>query len=292
MQQQTLESKIEAAQVRVTPHELAQATAIIEARQEAQARHLADTIALGQAVQQLGLAATPEELLAEVQALRANAQQAETSRLAKKQQAHAARTANLFRWKSALPLSGLALLVTIILALLPTARRQWLQAHSGGAGRTLPVVVTSIVHAQASTSQADGFWSLDLKEGQTAQCSADQVISLAHGANPAQLWAGTHGGNGWQLTRLAGKFWVKCWASRFDAAQISGDHRGYSALSPYARYEVFNTQHSGIMNGKKTVPAMLQLEMFRNTWSAAVNGEDIQTIAIQSVYQPPSAIIR
>ncbi len=56
-----------AAQVRVTPQELAAALARLEARQGS----LDGTIPLGEAVQELGLNATPEELLREIEAGRA-----------------------------------------------------------------------------------------------------------------------------------------------------------------------------------------------------------------------------
>lgn len=57
-----------AAQARVTPEELAAAITRLEARKDAGQRHLEGTIPIGEAVQQLGLEATPEEVLAEVQA--------------------------------------------------------------------------------------------------------------------------------------------------------------------------------------------------------------------------------
>lgn len=62
-----------AAQARVTPEELAQAVARIEARQaeqQAQAAREAETIPIGQAVEELGLGMAPEEILAEIEAQR------------------------------------------------------------------------------------------------------------------------------------------------------------------------------------------------------------------------------
>jgi hypothetical protein len=58
------------AEERVTSEELTRALARIEARKEQEAQHTAVTIPLGQAVEELGLAATPEEIFAEVQAQR------------------------------------------------------------------------------------------------------------------------------------------------------------------------------------------------------------------------------
>lgn len=62
-----------AASARVTPEELAQAVARIEARQAGQIRQQEATIPIGQAVEELGLDVAPEDILAEVQAQRGQA---------------------------------------------------------------------------------------------------------------------------------------------------------------------------------------------------------------------------
>ncbi len=61
---------ITVAQARVTPDELSQALASIEARRQAEAAHLAGTIPIDQAVSDLHLDSTPDEIWAEVQAQR------------------------------------------------------------------------------------------------------------------------------------------------------------------------------------------------------------------------------
>ncbi len=61
----------DAAHARVTPEELAQAAAALEIRQLAEQQQRAQTISLGEATKELGLASTPEELLAEVESERA-----------------------------------------------------------------------------------------------------------------------------------------------------------------------------------------------------------------------------
>ncbi len=63
-----------AAQVRVTAEEFARAVARHQARREEAAQKLEGTVSLGEAVQELNIDITPEELLAEVQAARAEAQ--------------------------------------------------------------------------------------------------------------------------------------------------------------------------------------------------------------------------
>lgn len=62
-----------AARIRVPSDELAKAITAIEARRHAEAERLQGAIALGDAVQELQLDATPEELWAEIQKQRAAA---------------------------------------------------------------------------------------------------------------------------------------------------------------------------------------------------------------------------
>ena len=69
-----------AAQVRVTPEELATAVSRIEARKDTDQRRADGTIPIGEAVQQLGLEVTPEEVLAEVRAARAQQASAQKKR--------------------------------------------------------------------------------------------------------------------------------------------------------------------------------------------------------------------
>ncbi len=67
----TPESVESAAQYRVSAQELSHVVSILQARKEAEARQRANTVALGEAVEQLGLDMTPDELLAEIQSDRA-----------------------------------------------------------------------------------------------------------------------------------------------------------------------------------------------------------------------------
>jgi hypothetical protein len=67
-QQQTESQHSE--EVHVTSQELARALSAIESRRQAQAERDIDTIALGEAIRQLGLDVTADELMAEVRAQR------------------------------------------------------------------------------------------------------------------------------------------------------------------------------------------------------------------------------
>lgn len=67
MLQQKLEEDQPAAQVRVSAKDLAEAVAAVESRNDLSGKHT-DTISLGDAVDQLGLTVSAEELLAEIKA--------------------------------------------------------------------------------------------------------------------------------------------------------------------------------------------------------------------------------
>ncbi len=64
-----------AAQIRVTPEELAAAMSALEAGKQEAAHHLEGTVPIGQVVEEMGLEATPEEVWAQVQKQRAQGQQ-------------------------------------------------------------------------------------------------------------------------------------------------------------------------------------------------------------------------
>ena len=69
----------QAAQTRVTAQELTDAVRALEARRAERARGMEGTLPIGEAIEQLGLEATPDEILAEVEAQRAR--QAQTAAL-------------------------------------------------------------------------------------------------------------------------------------------------------------------------------------------------------------------
>jgi len=65
------EKDVPAEQVRVTPEELATAITRLEAHKDSTQRNLEATVAIGDVIQQLGLDASPEDILAEVERERA-----------------------------------------------------------------------------------------------------------------------------------------------------------------------------------------------------------------------------
>ena len=297
IQQQTTEAEVEAARVRVTPGELAQATAIVEARRDAEAKHLSDTIALGEAVQQLGLAATPEELFAEVQALRANSPQnkaevAEMSAMLDQKEAER-QTAWLVGFTVCslllvagvlIPLNNIPASSTTGASYEPSSQMMYLQAINAAQNRSLPSTPASMTASATTSTTASTiastdaeqvrklnpglFQSLDLKEGQSAHCSMKEIQSLARGANPAQIWVTKKAGEQtWHLTRRAGKFCVQCYTTSAEAVKIVN---GQSAVvRVYA-------------DGDTEVPITMPLNKFANPSSSELQqGSDGSVIQVQ-----------
>ena len=74
----TAAAPLPAAQVRVTPEELAAALNALEAGKQETARHLEGTVPIGEVVSGMNLEATPEEIWAQVQKQRAQVQREQT----------------------------------------------------------------------------------------------------------------------------------------------------------------------------------------------------------------------
>ncbi len=281
MQQlQTTDTDVEAAHVRVTPQELAQATAIVEARRDAEAKRLADTIALGEAVQQLGLAATPEELFAEVQALRANTQNT-TKTETNSEVTNQIDTTTYCTW-----LAGFAVLAPILIMLIAeigphiSAMGRTDYAPAPTAVQTLPFTpaqaqsfapapvanAASVEAARVRDMNPGLFQSLDLKEGQSAHCSINEIKSLARGANPASVWVTRKmSGYTWVVMRQGGTFRVPCYTTSADAIKIAN---GQPASV------------SGFKDGDSTTPITLPLEKFTEPTTTGTIGETVSFVQI------------
>ncbi len=78
------EEATSSANARVTPEELAKALAAVEARRERSAQEAAGTIPIGEAIQQLGFDASPDEVWVEIQAQRQHQAQVVGTRLPRK----------------------------------------------------------------------------------------------------------------------------------------------------------------------------------------------------------------
>ena len=223
-------AEYEAAQVRVTPQELAQATAAIEARQNARAQHEAATIPIGEAVHQLNLEATPEEVLAEVQAQRrANTQiQAGVTTNTRSRSSRVMRV--VITAQTAIILALGMQIVTMnsriteaqqiaqrnaLIYTLPTEVQQQVLQQQNGVVKPTPSVLDE------QLLKSGQFHSLDIPIGQTAQCKYDTIEKLANNADPSHTYtASKPAGTTWQLARDASGFYVNCWTSMKDAEQL------------------------------------------------------------------------
>ncbi len=255
LQQQTAESEIGAAQIRVTPHEFVQATAAIEARHDARAQHEAATIPIGEAVQQLNLPATPEEVLAEVQSQRAQSLQTGVTQK------------RVPRSRAVKIMSGVIAAQFLVMGLLwmrvldSSARIsdiQW-QHHLQSVSTSAPASRTTDAN-DVRQMNPTLFQSLDLKEGQSAHCSINEITALARGANPANIWVTKKMSEyTWSVARQGGKFRVLCYTTSPDAVKIAN---GQPA------------NVSGFKDGDSTIPITLPLEKFADPLTKGTIGSD------------------
>ena len=137
-------------QNRVTPDELNRALAALEARKQAEAQHLAGTIPIEEAVTQLHLDATPDEIWAEVQSQRNRTSADEARTFA---EADAARRAHLAQ---AHPLSkgrpGLQAQVSDASRSLDRNARVSCRPRSGRAGNRRSTTSSSLTSASSTGS--------------------------------------------------------------------------------------------------------------------------------------------
>lgn len=234
--EETQSAEKEAVKVRVTPQELAQATAFIEARQNALAQHEAATIPIGEAVHQLNLEATPEEVLAEVQAQRAH------TKLDEKRST---------RPKSIKILTAIAVVQFVLLGLsgaglLNAQRTITALRNEASANEERMQALEKTVQDQATALQApkavappilstidvqllksDKFRTLDIAESQVIRCNYDALESLAKEQQPAHVFTlKKPAATAWEVTRENGYFFVQCWTSINYAEKLINGHEG------------------------------------------------------------------
>jgi hypothetical protein len=193
------EESTQAAKVRVTPEELTQALTAVEAKSEERSRQLADTISLGDAVQQLGLQVSAEELLAEITAQRSRQLQPRktATRLVIRRNAAAAIAVGL-----------LMLAFLLILRSMPRS----------APALSIPPPAEAALQPTAST----GYPLLsEVPDGQTVQCDFPTLKSLAAGTNPATVHVDARpedpASRLWTVIKHNGKLFVKGWGLQSEA---------------------------------------------------------------------------
>ncbi len=245
----------EAAQVRVTPQELVQATAAIEARHSARAQHDAATIPIGEAVHQLNLEATPEEVLAEVQAQRSAKTQALQS--GEKRNTRP-KSVKIMAAVIALQFAFIAFMGARLLAVNDALRVRDNAYHQ--LALHLPNQVTYQPAIKATLSALHQLnpglsHSLDIANGQTVACKFDTLETLALGAKPADVQTAQHpAGTTWSLLRRGDKFFVQGWTTPEYAELLMNGHSGLV----FAAKDIDREKNPAI-------PITLPAEMFAKT---------------------------
>jgi hypothetical protein len=226
-----------ASQTRVTPEELAQALAAIETRKQAEANRLAGTILIHQAVAELNLDSTPEEILAEVQAQRAKAAAAQREQMRREQETHreqeiqqrfiAPRTKRRRGWTG---------FIVPMLAL-------WVLAHNG----LIPHFGSHMTHAAVPVVRP----LIQVPDGQEVYADDSALVQLSKGKSPSQITVSTNAtGNRWTLVKIGGHVYLRGYIADTDSLlPLRGN-----AL------HIYNDANSGELEGIKTSHITLRVD--------------------------------
>ena len=259
----TPESTESAAQYRVSAQELSHVVGIIQARKEAEARQRANTVALGEAVEQLGLEMTPDELLAEIQADRNR--RAGISR-PKRQNRTPNRTFVTFA-----VCAGLAGMMVSSIHLHNLRDRMWESRNSplflprDFAVETMPaetmpaqeVQVTPSVgmttpSVEVTTTANAQFLAFSLfGENEAADCDFDSLRDLANGKSGADVLVqpnGTGEDKLWTIVKQNGEVQVFAFGTSDELAKAINGHSAH----------LYASQHEGLQE------QLLPLRLFKN----------------------------
>ena len=206
-----------AAQVRVTPEELATALSRIEARKDAGQRHVDGTIPIGEAMQQLGVDTTPEEVLAEVQAIRQEPMRAKRRRPSVAE-----------RLVLSLGLSG-------ILLGLALGGNSLSQMRSHQAAK--PMSVSTAAPATSSTPKP-----ITLDPNLLVQDASNKLVMLSevkdnqpvqcdYSDGSFQPYNTKGGGPGWDIIKHDGQVYVQGWLPRMSPQALKKDGADFGTWS-------------------------------------------------------------
>ncbi len=214
---------VSAPQARVTPAELSEALAAIEARKQAEASRLAGTIPIEQAVSELHLDSSPEEIWAEVQAGRAKvqteqaqAEQAHAAEAARKEQARQEqfrqqqfRQPQAASWVAAPPRQKRRRGFRIFLPLLGI----WTLFHFG----ILPNIFS---HHPTAVHQAQMTTLAQIPDGTEAYADSAVLVQLSEGKPLANVSVDkTRGGNTWTVFKRGGHVYLRGYIPSTDSLQ-------------------------------------------------------------------------
>ena len=242
---------------RVTPQELSQALAAIETRKQAEASRLAETIPLEDAVSELHLDSTPEEIWAEVQAQREKQTAVQNQSFA---EADAARREQLRQVQANTPPRPQSLRVTPLRIQLPglmqpsSRQRFWLR----------PFIPLLVVGAMFGTGVLPHFWShltassvsvtrplAQIPAGQEVFADNTALAQLSEGKPLTQITVNENqSDNRWTLVKMGSHVYLRGYIANTDSLQTL---RG-QALN------VFNDDNSGELNHVKTSNITLRVD--------------------------------
>lgn len=190
-----------AAQVRVTAEEFARAVARHQARREEAARKLEGTVSLGEAVQELNIDITPEELLAEVQAARA--EQLQTAPIVPQARRQP-------RWGLVIASAGLLAMFSVVslrMSVAPSRQNpQTMPAVNLSPPSVVPVTAPNTILVQDNSGKSPVLRTLqEIPDGVPVRCSLTQTdghATLADFSNPNTAWA---------LIKHEGQVYIRGW---------------------------------------------------------------------------------
>jgi len=233
------------SQARVTPEELTQALAAIESRKQAEASRLAGTIPIGDAIADLHLDSTPEDIWAEVQAQRAkaDASQAQSSpeaaRRVRKRQAKAAEQAKqqaTERQRSPRGRRWLRVAVPVLFV--------WLLMQNG----LIPHHFwTHTGHVAAPILRP----LAQVPDGQEVYADDSALVQVSEGKPSAQITVSENeSGNRWKIFRRSGHVYLRGYIESADSLQpLQGKP-----------LNVYNDDNSGELHGDLTSNITLRVD--------------------------------
>ena len=226
----------------MTPEELSRALAAIEARRQANASHLARTIPIDEAVSELQLDSTSEEIWAEVQAQRAKAAAAQGEQIQQEQEAQQGRAAR----KAARQQS---------VASRPKRRRDW-------TGFLAPLVlVWALFYAGIIPHHFGGHSThiaapllrplAQIPDGKEVYADDEALVQVSEGKPAAQITVSENAtGNRWAMVKVGAHVYLRGYIASTDSLQPL---RG-KALN------VYNDDNAGELENEHTSTITLRVD--------------------------------
>lgn len=271
---------VPASETRVTPDELTAAVAALEQKREEQARHLQGTLTLGEAVSELHLDATPDDLLAEVEAQRAKKAALEVA--AQAEQAAAQARQKQAETGFAVPPSvqnsrGVRPFPTF--SNRPRKRSPWVFVVAiilmGNVFGHLHAPRITINTSHSAPISAPQYSTLaDVPNGKMVLCSTATLREIQRGASPAKIPIGQvdDQNRAWRIIKHDGHVYVR----------LQTPILGKQALRSVSNLPVNNNKNAGELRGEHEQTVTVRLDKL--DWDGAFQEVDGgQQIAVSHV---------